>query len=172
MKTQKFGEEQLNSLVKGKEVVTVEPVKEDEQGVQMSPQGDMFATDLNGAINLAINTVIKDNKILSKIGEIIQATNQKDDPIWFCPDCKEFAKIITHINEQRKWQCGCAGIQMHKNDTVEFMANWFKKVGCPWKLLSVQLEKIENVLVDNEMENDPKNGVYTRDWFKTWVIKK
>jgi len=34
-----------------------------------------------------------------------------------------------------------------------------------WRLL-VRLEKIEEVLVDHEIEND--EGYKGRDWFKTW----
>ena len=78
MKTQTFTEQQLKDLVAGKEVVTVEPVKEGEQILRLSP---------NGKIKFIVEPKGSGLNALSEVGEVVQAVNEKGENVWKCSFC-------------------------------------------------------------------------------------
>lgn len=86
-KTQVFSEQQLKDLPKGKEVVTIESVKKDENYADK-----IFPNERVRRIYF----VSKNAKELFRIGDVVQAVNEKSEKQWYCPICNK-------INLQ--WDC-------------------------------------------------------------------
>lgn len=93
MKTQQFTDWQLKDLSKGLTVTTVESVKKGDIKEMTNPRnfsqpyinGDRISIDCEADIGRIFNG----KKTICKVGDIVQAVNEKDEKQWYCPECKK-----------------------------------------------------------------------------------
>ena len=149
MKKQQFNEQQLKDLVSGKPVQTVEPVKE---GEFCSHQNKFIQT--SDVKSLPADFV--SNVIINSVGEVVQATNEKGEKQFYCPECKVF------IHNAELEFCGNCQLSLEKD--------------IMFKPLQVRLEKIEKKTYSDSVglpQNKPKKDYYSIGndplvWLKTW----
>ena len=138
MKSQVFSEKQIKDLAEGKEVVVVEPVKKGEYL-------DVHPTKGTPCIMIKY---LKETmmSILSFVGEVVQASNEKGEKQWFCPKCNNIVKQKKELNY---YECECNG------GWTDFKPPLQKDF--PWKPLLVRLEKIEE-----------QKTMYINNWLETF----
>ncbi len=148
MKTQKFNEQQLKDLVKGKEVVTCELVKKGEGYIEEikerfeHPSMNFNIRDAKQPVSKGffIMQVVKPNADnVFALYLVVQATNEKGEKQSFCEFCSELAPNSNLVGHG----------------------------GAEEKPLLVRLEKIE---VQKEKHTLDERGWKTKLplWFKTW----
>ena len=134
-KTQVFTEQQLKDGVKGLEVVTAEPVK----------KGDVVKVirgkEIREVVDLSGGTAFE--KIIFKVGELVQAVNEKGEKQWYCPTCFKSWGIISEVKR---------GVKIW---------DWNKDCEKPLKPLLFRLIKI-----------DGNGHTEIEYWLKSWKAKK
>ena len=141
-KTQGFTEQQLQDLPKGLEVTTAEPVKKGEYSLPSIKD------------NWEIKGIGKDKKEVSLVGEVVQATNEKGEKQWYCPECKEVKESELEFMKSHHLRF-CFGLGTKKPKKIKFA-----------KPLLFRLEKIEEKTCPKESTTR-----YEDMWLKSWGLK-